>query len=179
MHCRLPPTAGTCTCRFVGQSTPPWVKANGCLPGTGLCLKLRDAQWQIWVPQRHLQKKERNNKSVSGLERLFTLWFCHWRRDCAAKSPPHHDFVRFQTPSLPRFKPITFGNKLRTYDMIPKPCYTNDNFSFFYLKLAIFAEMASINKKKCTFCLSTIYESSTGIARTSPANCATRDYVAG
>ena len=70
----------------------------------------------------------RNGKSVSGLCCLFTLKFCHLGRDFEAMNPCH-DFVRFQTKwvSTPpsHNKPITFGNELRTYDMIPNSFTVN------------------------------------------------------
>ena len=80
----------------------PWVRANGYMPGTVLCLTLRDSSVLMWVLQRHLQKKEGNSKSVSGPSCLFTLWFCHvhW-----------HSWLRGEN-SLLWFCPDPFPNEI-------------------------------------------------------------------
>ena len=72
------------TCRFAGH-------AVDILPGSGqmgICL-VQFCDWSstAWALQWHLQKKERNGKSVSDPSRLFTLWFCHRpSRLCGEKS---------------------------------------------------------------------------------------------
>ena len=50
-------------------------------------------------------KEKMKSKSVSGVYCLFTLWFCHWVNGCEAKKS--------------FFSPITFGNELRIYDVVP------------------------------------------------------------
>ena len=67
-------------------------------------------------------RKQNYGKSVSGRCRLFTLKVSHTGSDFEAMDP-YYDFVCFQTngpqPPPAHIKPITFGNELRTYDMVP------------------------------------------------------------
>ena len=74
----------------------------------------------MWAP--HDIKKTNYDKSVSGLCRLFTLTFSHPGSDFEAKDPFTILSVSKRNglqPPPAHIKPITYGNELRTYDMVP------------------------------------------------------------
>ena len=112
MVCTVHTVSHTCQTHGMGgsQSTQPpsWVVT--AMTGRVLCLKPA-------FGHRALQCVQKKNPG-SGLDRCTTdsaLWL-------RIEKSPYYDFVHFQTklastpPSL--FKPITFGNYLRTYDMV-------------------------------------------------------------
>ena len=100
----------------------PSLRANDSTPGTIQFLKLRDSNECAWYSGIYKRKKEitslflaLNTCSQSGsatgaanARRKFLITILSVSKRNRPQPPPSH------------IKPITFGNELRTHDMIPK-----------------------------------------------------------